>query len=63
VEPPGGTGLAARRRIAYTQFLGFLDEGPGNDEHSPGDANHFVSIFMILGFWVDSDRGKASVNC
>jgi len=54
--PPGDAWLC-------TQFLGFLDEGLGGDEHLPGDANHFGSILMILGFWVDFDRGKASVKC
>ena len=35
---------------------GFLDEGPGGDEHSPGDTSGFGSIWVLWVFWVVFDR-------
>jgi len=46
VEPPGGTGLAARQHIAMYPVSGFCEE-PGGDEHPPGDTNQFWFDFDV----------------
>jgi len=47
---------AARRHNPETQFLGFLNELSGGDEHPPGDASRIDSILMFCAFSDDSDR-------
>ena len=57
-KPPDGLFVAAKQLMQFQVVSGFLNEVSGSDEHPPGDASQFESIFMFWGFWDDFDRGK-----
>jgi len=42
---------------------GCLDEGLGRADQAARRHERYVSILMILGFWVISNRGKVCDNC
>jgi len=47
-EPPGGTNWPLGDTCVPTQFSGFLDDTPSDDEHLLGDASYIGSILMFL---------------
>jgi len=60
--PPGGELSAARRRKPRHSVFWVNHELPGGEEHPPGDAFRFDSIFGFCMFWVALVRWKRNFN-
>ena len=57
-EPPGDESLYRQATQTCNQFLGFVDELSGGDEHPLGDTSRIYLVLMFCVFWGDSNRGK-----
>jgi len=62
-EPPGGTlGVCRQATLGVYTSSGFLDEGPGRANPAARRRERNGLIFMFLGFWTISNRGKICNN-